>query len=214
MEREGVIKFAMDFSEQAAPRHEGLPELETWRRLLFRVGVIGQRADRYVGLAFGNVSLRSVEGEFLISGTQTGGMPTLNSTAYAHVLEFDMDRNWLRAAGKIKPSSEAMTHGAIYEAVPTANCVMHIHSPEIWHCALHRQIDVPVTAEIHSYGTPGMARAIYATAITFPGQPICMSGHEDGVIAYGTTPAQAGRRLLLSLAEAITRATSSSFFTE
>lgn len=203
IDREGVIKFCLDFTDSASTSHTNLKDLESWRQILFRLNLIGQVPSKYEGLAFGNVSMRTTGLQFLISGTQTGGMARLQSRHYCLVLGFDLRRNHIRAAGPIQPSSESLTHAAIYMADPSVQVALHVHSFEIWNAAQLGKCPWPITSPSHRYGTPEMAQAIYETASTYPGLPICMGGHQDGVMTYGETVDQAGYRLLGALAAAL-----------
>ena len=82
--REGVIKFNLDFRAGPAPAQHEVAELNRWRQRLYALGLVGQDPARYEGLGFGNVSVRC-PGGFLVSGTQTGGLETLGPQHYARV---------------------------------------------------------------------------------------------------------------------------------
>jgi len=198
--REGAIKFNLDFTFARPDGMQNISEVDAWRQILHRLGLIGQDPERYEGLAFGNVSLRINRRGFFISGTQTGGKPCLAIEDYCQVLEFDIAHNRIHAKGLVKPSSEALTHAAIYEAKGQALCVIHIHSPEIWRHA--HQLDIPTTAATIAYGTPAMGRAVSEAAKDGEGI-IAMGGHEDGVLAYAKTAGQASCLLLQALAKAV-----------
>ncbi len=200
-EIEGVIKFDLEFSHAQPPCPDCLAELNAWRQILFRLGLTGRDPVRYGGLAYGNVSCRTGGYRFIISGTQTGGKQYLRPADYCLVLDFDLGKNHLRAEGPIKPSSEALSHGAIYEAVPQAGCVIHVHSPEIWRNA--RQLGVPLTGESIAYGTPEMGRAVGTGASSSRMGIVAMGGHEDGVLAFAAHARQAAMRLLQCLAKAV-----------
>ncbi|MEX2326495.1 MAG: hypothetical protein WD558_02085, partial [Pseudomonadales bacterium] len=65
METEGVIKFDLAFTRQRHD-HADVSQLAIWRRLLMDKGLLGQSPERYGGLGFGNLSMRTQAG-FLIS---------------------------------------------------------------------------------------------------------------------------------------------------
>lgn len=199
-ESEGVIKFHLDFIQAQALDLERIAELNAWRQLLFRLGLTGRDPARYEGLAYGNVSRRAKGRSFIVSGTQTGGKPNLSPADYCLVIDFDLEENRLRAEGPVEPSSEALTHGAIYNAVPQARCVIHAHSPEIWHKA--RQLGIPLTDESIAYGTPAMGKAVIAAATHASGGIISMGGHQDGVLAFADEIGLAALRLVRCLAKA------------
>lgn len=193
--REGVIKYQLDF-RPAPPLDDAVfAELNAWRALLFRLKLTGVDPDRYEGLAYGNVSQRvSGTDTFVISGTQTGGLPRLGAEHYCRVLAFDLSRNRLVAEGPVPPSSEALTHAAVYSAASGPDCVLHVHSPDIWRNAT--RLDLPVTDGQVAYGTPEMAESVKNLLGASPTGVIVMGGHEDGVIVWGLSPRTATLTLI------------------
>ena len=202
-EQEGVIKFDLEFTKSAAPSEAQYRELEYWRQRLFQLGLTGQDPTRYGGLAYGNVS-RKINGcQFLISGTQTGRMARLNSEHYCFVDEVDLENNRLRAHGPIPPSSEAMTHGAIYQLQhPKIAVVLHVHCPALWHNS--RAFSLPETRLETPYGTPAMAEEVAEICVSSPNSIIAMRGHLDGILAVGEDLAETAKRLM-ALAQEATR---------
>jgi len=198
---EGVIKFALEFNRAQPQAWESIAELNAWRQIFFRLGLTGCDPARYGGLAYGNVSRRADGRRFIVSGTRTGAKQSLGPADYCLVLDFDLAKNCLWAEGPVEPSSEALTHGAVYDAVPQAGCVIHVHSPEIWRNAA--PLGIHLTAADISYGTPAMGRAVGVAAATSTTGLIVMGGHEDGVLAFAAHPRQAGTRLLGCLASAV-----------
>lgn len=205
-EQEGVIKFRFAMTERLPVAAPALRRLGAWRAILRRLGVLGQDPARYDGYGFGNVSVRVGPGSpgFFISGSQTGGLADLGPQHWAHVLECDPEQNFLRARGIADPSAESMTHAAVYAQDPRIGCVLHGHSPEIFAAA--ERLGLPATAAAVPYGTPAMAREVArlfaASAVGRIGFFV-MGGHEDGVIAFGRSPAEAGRRMTATLARAL-----------
>lgn len=197
---EGVIKFRLSFRTAPPPRHPGLAELEGWRRLLHRLGMIGRAPNRYGGLAYGNVSLRTGAGRFLVSGTQTGGASLLTDADYCRVESWNLVTHRLRASGPIRPSSEALSHAALYQADRSIGCVIHVHSPELWAAARDGRLAIPVTPAELQYGTSELAVSVAELADARSAPVICMGGHEDGLLAYGEGPEAAATALLRLLA--------------
>jgi ribulose-5-phosphate 4-epimerase/fuculose-1-phosphate aldolase len=190
IEQEGVIKYRLDYHLAPAQTVEGFAELNAWRDLLWRLGMIGQDDLCYGGLGYGNLSLRLNGERFLITGTQTGHLPHLTVEQYSWVRQARPEENYLEAEGPLPPSSEALTHAAIYLATPSVRCVAHGHSPEIWSNA--NSLGLPCVEETVAYGTPEMAQAVGAIAETYPEQGvIVMLGHQDGLLTYGPAPEQA-----------------------
>lgn len=195
-EAEGVIKFSLSYT--VSDTGLDFPDFDTLnqsRDLLWQWGVLGQDAARYAGLGYGNISVRMVEpeqtGAFVITGTQTGHLPTLTALHYARVLAYDLSCHWLQADGARKPSSEALTHAAIYQCVPSANAIIHGHHPQLWQQA--RALELTCSAADIPYGTPQMAQAMQDLLRDTlpPRNTIVMLGHEDGFITWGENLAQA-----------------------
>src|SRR5690554_6460982 len=111
-DQEGVVKYSLDYTTTPPVIPASIIELNAWRAVLFRLGLTGQDPRRYDGLAYGNVSIRLGSTAFLISGTQTGGLPRLSAEHYSLVTGFDLEQNLIAAKGPIAPSSEALTHAA------------------------------------------------------------------------------------------------------
>lgn len=203
-EAEGVIKYRLDYAAGPAPAaDDAFARLRAWRDVLHRLALVGQTPERYAGYGYGNVSARNAAG-FVISGTQTGGPARLEADGYAQVTACDVARNAITATGPVKPSSEALTHGAVYALSPDISCVLHVHSPDIWTAA--PALGLPATAADVPYGTPAMAAAVatlYATTDLPRVGVFTMRGHEDGVVAFGADADDAGRRLVTVLADAL-----------
>lgn len=193
-EIEGVIKFSLNHQEAYLPHFSGLPELNAWRNVLFELGMTGQDPLRYGGLGFGNVSIRTSESQFLISGSQTGGIRTLGADHYVWVTHANPLENSIESIGPIKPSSESMTHASAYAACSWIQCVLHVHHPAIWNAS--ESLGLPSTSPEVAYGTPAMAAEIERLAHETRGPVIAMKGHKDGLIAIGKSAREAGQSLI------------------
>lgn len=190
---EGVIHYECRLTRRSHVVDETLLHaLNHWRDQMRHRGWIGREAGRYGGLGFGNISLRH-GGGFLISTTQTGGMERLSDAHVVHVTRAEPALNRIWAVGPAEPSSEAMTHAAVYAAETSAGAVIHVHAPEIWTAAA--RLGLPVTDNTIPYGTPAMAEAV-ADCARRGDRLIVMGGHEDGVLAWGETLDEAGETLL------------------
>ncbi|MGX2041412.1 class II aldolase/adducin family protein [Methylocaldum sp. MU1018] len=199
-DKEGVVKYRLNYTAAPPADPEVVAELNAWRTILYRLGLIGLDSRRYGGLAYGNVSIRCGATGFLISGTRTGGLPALSNEHYSRVTGFDLERNLIVAEGPVPPSSEALTHAAVYRSAGEAGCVLHVHSPEIWEKA--GALGIPVTDRQVGYGTPEMADEVGRLIRASKGPVIAMGGHEDGIIAFGGSVESAAINLIRSLARA------------
>lgn len=210
VEQEGVIKYRLEYRWAPPPEPALVCVLNAWRQVLRALGLIGQDPARYGGLGFGNMSRRlgnprhAASPHFLISGTQTGHLRQLGAEHYARVRECHTQNNRILADGPIRPSSEALTHGAIYAAEPELGYVFHVHAPAIWHQA--PALGIELTAADVPYGTPEMAtevqRLFSETDVRRSGA-FAMGGHEDGVISFGTSAEAAGCIMVSLLARAL-----------
>lgn len=203
-ETEGVIKYALDFTPSGPLDPELCAELSGWHRLLQSLGMVGRNPGRYGGLGFGNLSHRLPDGDaFVITGTQTGGLDALTPAHFSLVTRFDVTSNTLSARGPVRPSSEALSHGAVYAARLDASFVFHCHHPLPWHAGT--RLGLAQTPAGVPYGTPAMARAM-ARLLAPPARLPCvvaMRGHEDGLIAAGATARETGGAMVDALARAM-----------
>lgn len=191
---EGYIKYQCHWFKDEPISLETLKELNQWRDQCYQLGLIGQYKN---GIGFGNLSIRHLNPkQFIISGTQTGGLAHLTEEHYTIVTDYNWRENWLTCRGPIKASSEALTHAAIYEANPNIQGVIHIHHQELWNKLLNK---VPTTDVKIAYGTPAMAQEIIRLCQQKDLQQqkiLAMAGHEEGIITFGETLTQAGNILL------------------
>ena len=205
-DREGVIKFALDFRPGPPPAAELLGELEAWRQIFRQLGLLGQDPARYDGLGFGNLSRRAADSDaadaIIISGTQTGVLERLAPEHYVKVRTCDPEHNRVEAEGPLHPSSEALSHGVLYRASRRIDWVMHLHSPAIF--AARDRLHLPVTDPRAAYGSPAMAAELVRLCpdAGWPGL-LVMGGHEDGILAFGATAAATGGLVVRTLAAAL-----------
>lgn len=204
-EPEGVIKYRLDYTPSTPENYPEFAESNAWRTILYQLGLIGQDAQRYGGLAYGNVSFRLGDTlQFVITGSQTGGLPDLTNEHYSTILSVDPKRNHIAASGAIKPSSEALTHAAVYATGHGVKAVVHVHNPLIWRH--YQTLALPTIDATIPYGTQAMAEAVLALfdRNLLTETPIfVMLGHEDGVVAFGDSIANASLVLIRTLALAM-----------
>lgn len=187
-EQEGVIKYQLKHTQKPINKKFSLSEINAWRTIIFRLGLIGQDPERYDNLGFGNISQRldAQSSQFIISGSQTGHIEHLSPEHYCLVVKADPRKNRIESCGLRKPSSESMTHASIYAQDSNTQAIIHGHSPEIWnHTAAlnlpHIPADIP-------YGTVEMAIAVdqlFQSGNLQQTTLFTMLGHEDGVVSFG-----------------------------
>lgn len=193
---EGYVKYHAHHVLEPAPQHPLLSALDATRTKLHDLGLIGMYDN---GIGFGNLSLRTKDNQFIISGSGTGGKRILGESGYCLVTSFDPDANSVECAGPIQASSEAMTHGAVYAENPRVQCVIHIHSRLLFDRLLAQ--NWPHTPKSAAYGTPAIAKAI-ASLVRGAQTDLALfvlAGHDEGLVAYGPS-IEATRDLLITTA--------------
>lgn len=187
---EGYIKFNLNWTEKEFNFSDQEFELiNSYRTKLFELNLIGAYPN---GIGFGNISIRSEENKFIISGSATGNFKELEKKHYSLVTDFDIKNNRVKCLGLTKASSESMTHAAIYSSNKKIQSVIHIHHQKMWDKYLHH---LPTTDEKAEFGTPEMAFEIQKLANNDKGI-IIMGGHTEGIISYGQTIEEAYHLLL------------------
>ncbi len=184
--------------------------LGAWREVFSKLQLVGQDPTRYGGAGYGNVSARvgppgTPRGKraMMITGTQTGGLAKISLSDLCIVDRCDYQRNRVNSRGACMPSSETMTHGAIYDLSPAIRFVFHAHSPVIWQRA--EVLGIPTSKPNVAYGTPEMAREaqrLYFGSALDAKRIMAMGGHEDGIIVFGQDAESAGQVLVTYLARA------------
>lgn len=206
-EQEGVIKFQLQYQQQAALTAADVAELNSWRTVMLQLGMLGQTPTRYDNYGFGNISQRYGPGEqFIISGSQTGGIASMTAADYALVTQCQPAQNRIVALGETKPSSEAMTHGQLYQLSGDIHFVIHAHCPAIWQQA--GALGLAQTSADVPYGTVAMTEEVarlFAHSSVLQQGIFTMAGHEDGVVAFGVTAVAAAQRLISCYASALKR---------
>jgi ribulose-5-phosphate 4-epimerase/fuculose-1-phosphate aldolase len=178
---DGVIKYNFDF-KPSAPLDESLfSEIELLRERRFTLNLIGVTEDK---IGFGNISQKLENGSFVITGTQTGHLEHLDSSHYALIEDYDDKEFYLKSSGAIKPSSEALTHGTIYNLSNEIGAVIHIHSKVIWSFMLKNGY---LKTKDVTYGSVEMideVSRLFSAINPLNNSKFVMRGHEDGVIFF------------------------------
>ena len=177
------IKFSCERVAAQISSLDRLAELNAYRRKLLDLRLIGVDPN---GNGFGNLSVRDgATDDFYITGSATGGIHELTLADCAKVVACDFESNCVRYEGSALPSSESLTHAAIYESDATAGAVIHCHDSELWAAVLNEE---PTTAKAAEYGTPDLANEIMQLFTRTDVQSrkiIVMAGHEAGILTFG-----------------------------
>ncbi|MCL2923255.1 MAG: class II aldolase/adducin family protein [Trichodesmium sp. MAG_R04] len=191
---EGVIKYHCYWIKRESVAIACITDLMKKRDLMHSLGLIGVYDN---GIGFGNVSQRiNNSNQFIISGTQTGHIPTLKLEHYTVVTDFNIEENSLTCCGPVKASSESLTHAAIYYYQPEIMGIIHVHNYRLWQELMFK---VPTSSLDVPYGTPKMAKEMFRL---FDEENLgvekilVMAGHEDGIICFGKDLDEAANILL------------------
>jgi ribulose-5-phosphate 4-epimerase/fuculose-1-phosphate aldolase len=177
------IKFTCERAATEITPFDGLAELNAYRRKLLQLRLIGVDAN---GIGFGNLGIRDgATKNFYVTGSATGGIPELTLADCARVVAYDFEKNWLRYEGSAIPSSESLTHAAVYESDAKAGSVIHCHDSKLWAALLNQ---APTSSKAVNYGTPEMAcevRRLFKLTDLQSRKILVMAGHEGGIVAFG-----------------------------
>jgi ribulose-5-phosphate 4-epimerase/fuculose-1-phosphate aldolase len=179
------VKFTHERAHGQIAPFDQLAELNECRRKLRELRLIGVDSN---GIGFGNLSVRAgATSNFYITGSATAGLAELTFEDCVCVVAYDFQRNWVCYEGGAIPSSESLTHAAIYQADKTTGAVIHCHDCALWAKLLGR---VPTTAQAAAYGTPEMACEIirlFDVADVRTRKILVMAGHDGGIVTFGQT---------------------------
>jgi L-ribulose-5-phosphate 4-epimerase len=177
------VKFAHERAISELAPFAGVVELNGCRQKLLERRLIGVDSS---GTSFGNISMRDgVTNNFHITGSGTGGIRELTLADCAKVVAYNFEKNWLRYGGSTIPSSESLTHAAIYEADAKAAAIIHCHDSTLWAALLN---EAPTTSNAVAYGTAEMAyetMRLFRVTDVQTRKILVMAGHEGGIVTVG-----------------------------
>ena len=177
------IKFSCEPLAHEIASFSELAKLNAYRRKLLDLRLIGVDPN---GIGFGNLSVRDgATKNFFITGSATGGIHKLILANCAKVVAYDFERNQVRYEGSAIPSSESLTHAAIYESDARAGAIIHCHDSKLWAALLNQASTSWRAAE---YGTPELAYAImqlFKRSEVQSRKIVVMAGHEGGIVTFG-----------------------------
>jgi len=177
------VKFSCQCAHADITFFGGLAELNEYRRKLLQLRLIGVDSN---GTGFGNLSIRDdATDNFYITGSATAAMPELALADCAKFVAYDFNRNWVQYEGSAIPSSESLTHAAVYGSDATARAVIHCHDLKLW-AAL--QNHAPTSSKDAEYGTPELAYEImrlFKNGEVESRKILVMAGHEGGIVTFG-----------------------------
>lgn len=194
MDEKGYIKFNCSRIKSNPIPLSKLIEINKWRNKLYYLDLIGVYGN---GISFGNISIRvnNLE-QFIITGSATGSIKSLDGSHYAKVVDFDLEKNSLICEGPIKASSESLTHAVIYQIDKKINAVIHVHNLNLWKKLINR---IPTTSKKAEYGTPEIAKEVirlFKETDVKNKRILVMKGHKEGIVSFGKDLNEAGKIIL------------------
>jgi len=187
------VKFTYQRARADIAPFDALAELNACRRKLVDQHLLGVYPN---GVGFSNVSVRDGRTSFYITGSATGGLAELTPADCVRVVAYDFARNWLSYEGTAIPSSESLTHAAIYESASITSAVIHCHDSALWAMLLDR---VPTTSKAVAYGTGEMAYEIirlFQISDVRNEKIFVMAGHQAGIVTFGKNREEAFQVLM------------------
>lgn len=179
---EGYIKFQFRKIPGTEPALDDVLDLIELRTKLYELGLLGA----YENVSYGNVSKRVSKTSFIITASNTGKTKSIGTKDLVTIVSVDIENNLVNYIGEYPPSSETLTHYAIYETFQFALFVVHFHHKQLWGKLSFKLPTTPIECE---YGTIQLAKAIARQASFFLDHKdagvIVLGGHPDGLIAFG-----------------------------
>jgi L-ribulose-5-phosphate 4-epimerase len=177
------VKFTHERARAEITPFDRFAELSACRRKLLERRLVGVDPN---GISFGNLSVRDgATKNFFITGSATGGVPELTLADCTKVVAYDFERNWVKYEGSKVPSSESLTHAAIYESNAMAGAVIHCHDSTLWTAILNQAL---TSSKAVPYGTPEMAYEVmrlFKASDVQSRKILVMAGHEGGIVTFG-----------------------------
>lgn len=194
---DGVIKFKFNLKMSSPVNEEHFLELEKWRSIFHKMGLIGEYKTTKVG--FGNLSKRLLPGEdqFIITGAGTGVYPHLSGMQYTKVTKCVLSKLSIEAIGPIAPDSESLTHFAIYSKNSHIHFIFHIHNIQLWNYMLKHDLE-QTAQDINHHGLDFQQAATDCIQGKKTGI-LAIADLEGGIIAYADTAENAGKIILETL---------------
>ncbi len=178
---EGYLKFNCHFKKTKPISNEKIKKLNQYRQKLYELGLVGAYTNK---IGYGNLSERNNK-TIIITGTATGNYKTLDNTCYSRLTNYNIKKNEIFCTGPVKASSESMTHIALYECSKNIGAIIHVHDLKMWKKYLNK---LPTTSKTATYGTPELAddiKRLYKTKDFKEKKIAILSGHKEGIIAFG-----------------------------
>ncbi|HOY33048.1 MAG TPA: class II aldolase/adducin family protein [Bacteroidales bacterium] len=190
-EEYGGVKFKTVFVQKPWLHHPFLEELKKWCAVFHEKGL----SPPYPGGSYGNLSFRTQNNSFIITGTSIGLKGNLDNTCFVEVTHCDVPQKNVYAKGFREPSSESFMHYIIYKNRPDIHAIFHGHHEPITQNAV--VLGIPETIEKTSYGSVALAESV----LKILDHHSFIVIKEHGFVSMAETMQQAGQQTLQYLQE-------------
>lgn len=180
------VKFQTIYIKKEPPYDKSIDELKKWCKVFHDRNL----APPYPGGSFGNLSCRSEDGTFIITGSCIGLKCDLKNDSFVRVIDCDFEKLQIKVAGTRPPSSETLLHAAIFNMRTEINAIFHGHNVEL--LKNHYRRNLPETKSEKPYGTMELVQSVLELIDRY--DLIIMKNH--GFIVVGKTMAEAGRSVI------------------
>ncbi len=178
------IKFITEFRDKKIIQRKLIEDLRYWAAVFAR----NNCAPAVQGGYGGNLSCR--EGKNFLITASGANLANLTAEQIVRVCHIDQDNLNVVAEGCLKPSSETLLHGAIYQKRCEINAIFHGHYPIFEDKFSY--LGYKITENEAEYGSPQLVQE--ALAILGNEKFILLRNH--GFISLGTSPEEAGNIVL------------------
>lgn len=176
------VKFDVTYNKKVTLKNPEIEILALWCEIFHEK----ELAPPYPGGSYGNLSFRTKNNSFIITGTSIGLKENLSNDCFVEVLNVDTSSKKILVNGTREPSSETMMHDAIYKVRPEINAIFHGHCCAILNWA--RLLALPETKKEQDYGTVELVESVLD--IVSKKNFLIIKNH--GFIALAKTMNQAG----------------------
>jgi hypothetical protein len=184
--KEGIVKFNFSHKQKESITKKEIEPLNNIRKQLREWSLLGvYPADhpKNPKTGYGNISKRVSNNKrrFIITGTQTSDKKKLTVEDYCRIISYSIKKGTVDSEGLSMPSSETLTHAAVYDAQSDINFVCHVHNKIIW--KNYKELELKTIPKEATFGSLKLAKEIRKFYQEHDGtEVVIMLGHEEGIL--------------------------------
>ncbi len=148
------VKFKPVFVLKHLPHHPLLEDLKKWCAVFHERGL----TPPYPGGSYGNLSFRTQNNSFIITGTSIALQDAHKNASFVEVTYCNMPGKNVYIKGVREPSSESFMHHLIYKNRPDVYAVFHGHNALLTQNAT--RLGIPETRYKTDYGSVALADSV------------------------------------------------------